>query len=131
MKWSHALAGNHSQTDACFTESRLIDPTAAASVEKCRIVRTLAFGSGAPTETARGAEIAGPAVGFELVRIRLGGARAETHWSIAFEAFPYGPELHEPFARTVTELLRGWPAGPLPAERSMSYPYWLTQTCER
>lgn len=68
-----------------------------------------------------------PVVGVELVRIRLAGEVAETHWSIGFEAMPYSPPLHRPFADLVTRVTACWPAAPLGMEASLSYPGWLAE----
>jgi hypothetical protein len=61
----------------------------------------------------------------ELARIRVAGADADTHWSLAFEAYPDDPSCCAPFAKAVATLLAGCPARPLDAEQSMSYPRWL------
>jgi cytochrome c2 len=53
--------------------------------------------------------------------------RCRSCWSIAFEAFPYGPDLHGVFKRTVGNLLGEWPLEALSAENSMSYPAWLSK----
>jgi hypothetical protein len=67
----------------------------------------------------------------ELTRIRLAGADTDTHWSLAFEAHPDDPSCRAPFAKAVATLLAGYPARPLAAERSMSYPRWLQRLASK
>ena len=92
-------------------------------VEKRRLQRTLDAASGA-------AEI-GPddprerGVNVELAQIRVAGRPDETHWSLAFEAFPSDPTMAERFAPIVARYLEGCPGLPLGAEQSVSYPGWL------
>ncbi len=79
-------------------------------------------------DEAAGTALDPPGVGIELVRARLGGWAAETHWSVGFEATPYSPALRRPFAELVTRVTADWPAAPLGLEASLSYPAWLVAT---
>lgn len=139
---------------ACWTKWTLaapewtVDPAAWSAIEanvslcvaKLRMLRSMRFGEdgviSAPAE--QGAEPALPLglqggargkrqwnLQMELARIRLTGAEVDTHWSLAFEAYPDDPFCCAPFAKAVATLLAGCPARPLGAERSMSYPRWL------
>jgi hypothetical protein len=64
-------------------------------------------------------------VNLELAQIRMPGSRIESHWSLAFEAFPGDQHMAESFPQVVAGFLDGCPALPLAAERSMAYPRWL------
>jgi hypothetical protein len=115
MKWSHAIG------------TRPDDAMSVVLVEKQRILRRVSLAGGTLVEIPSGQSTPDPAVDFELTRIRFAGSPTETHWSIAFEAFPCGPDLHGVFKRTVDDLLGEWPLEVLSAESSMSYPAWLSQ----
>jgi hypothetical protein len=155
IKGRHSLIGIQQFGDeregevACWTKWTLTAPEWSIAVRsaiegqvsvciaKLRRLRSVRFNeegvTAAPAE--QGAEPArsqGGAPGkrqwsmqMELTRIRVAGADADTHWSLAFEAHPDDPSCHAPFAKTVAALLAGCPARPLGAERSMSYPRWL------
>jgi len=127
MKWSHAIDVGREANEQDWPGTRPDDALAVVLAEKRRILRRLSLAGGTIVKDPSEQSTAGPAVDFELTRIRLNGSPKETHWSIAFEAFPYGPDLHRPFSRIVGGFLRGWPSGSLTAERSMSYPAWMSQ----
>lgn len=127
VKWSHPLE-DASPEHGAGRGWPIADAKRFVFVGKRRMVRYVAIASQAPVEPPFDTARTGPVIGFELARLRLGDATAETHWSVAFEAFPYGPDLHEPFADAVATLLAGWPSAPLSAERSLSYPAWLSRT---
>ena len=101
MKWSHAIG------------TRPDDAMSVVLVEKQRILRRVSLAGGTLVEIPSGQSTPDPAVDFELTRIRFAGSPTETHWSIAFEAFPYGLDLRRPFSRIVGGLLSGWPLGSL------------------
>lgn len=126
VKWSHPLK-DASPEGGVAHGWPLADADRLVPVGKRRVVTYLAVASREPVEPPFDLARTGPIIGFELARLRLAEATAETHWSVAFEAFPYGPDLHEPFAGAVGTLLSGWPSPPLSAERSMSYPAWLAR----
>jgi hypothetical protein len=94
-------------------------------VEKRRLQRCIRLEpSGGVVEVGRDA-MRRRGVNLELARIRMSGSRIESHWSLAFEAFPGDQQMVEPFAQIVAGFLESCPALPLPAARSMSYPRWL------
>ena len=115
MKWSHSIG------------TRPDDAMSVVLVEKRRILRRLNLAGGTLVEIPSGPSTTDPAVDFELTRIRFAGSPTETHWSLAFEAFPYDSGLHGVFNRIVGDLLAEWPLEALSAESSMSYPAWLSQ----
>jgi hypothetical protein len=120
IKWSYASAA---------IEQRFLELFRGASgvvvVEKRRLQRCIRFEpAGDVVEVGRDA-LRQRGVNLELAQIRLSGSRIESHWSLAFEAFPGDQRMPEPFARVVAGFLQGCPALPLSAGHSMSYPRWL------
>jgi hypothetical protein len=117
-----------------------IEANVSLCVAKLRVLRSVRFSEdgviAAPAEqgaepTLPGDSRGGPqgerqwSLQMELTRIRVAGADADTHWSLAFEAYPDDPSCCAPFVKAVASLLAGCPASPLGAGRSMSYPRWL------
>jgi hypothetical protein len=94
------------------------------SIAKRRVQRIVRFSQEGIVEVPAGQEVE-HGMHMELTRLSVAGAAEETHWSLGFEAFPDGPSCCAWFAPAVTRLLAGWPAEPLRAENSMSYPRWL------
>jgi hypothetical protein len=52
--------------------------------------------------------------------------RDEAHWSLAFEADSGDRHTADVLAPSVARFLEGFPALPLAADRSKSYPRWLS-----
>lgn len=117
-----------------------IEGNVTLCVAKLRVLRSVRFGEDgviaapaeqgtepAPLEDSQGGSHGERqwSLQMELARLRVAGADADTHWSLAFEAYPDDPSCCAPFAKAVATLLAGCPARPLGAERSMSYPRWL------
>ncbi len=124
LKWSYADAEVPGSLLAPFVTGEI-----GLGVEKIRMLRKIRFDAGDRDE-----EIAPSGAGsfvdrgltIELARIRT-EAYGE-HWSLGFEAYPPDPEMHEDFVRNVRAFAAGLPpAFVLTAERSMSYPEWLSR----
>jgi hypothetical protein len=120
LKWSYAGAAIEQRLLGLFR-----DPGAhgIALVEKRRLQRLFALDVAGDAAEVDGSEPRTRGVNIELAQIRL--AEGPAYWSLAFEAFPGDTGMTEPFSRTVAQLLKGCPALPLAAERSMAYPRWL------
>ncbi|MBK8908593.1 MAG: hypothetical protein IPM60_12020 [Rhodospirillales bacterium] len=133
MKWSCDMEADGEQTRPRGGWLGCADvDDAALPVAKQRLMRTFHIGESPAAMAAAATEPEKDRLmDFELTRIRLGDAAADTHWSLAFEASPYGPGLAEVFRRIAAELLRDWPGPPLGAEASMSYASWLSGIAER
>lgn len=122
-KWAIAApgesGGGHSAIAAC----------AIVDIAKQRIRRAARFTQDGAFEIAARQENAAREIDrglhMELTRIRVAGARRDSHWSLGFEAFPDDPSACALFAEAICALLEGCPAKPLSAEGSMSYPRWL------
>jgi hypothetical protein len=123
-----------------------IDGNVTLGIAKFRVLRSLRFGEDGviAASAERGAESTQPGgsqggshgerqwnLQMELARILVAGVEADTHWSLAFEAYPDDPSCCAPFAKAVATLLAGCPARPLDAESSMSYPRWLQRLGSR
>jgi hypothetical protein len=121
IKWSYA--GNP-------IAQRFLELSRGASdgivlVEKRRLQRCIRLEPlGGAVEVGRDA-LRQRGANVELARVRIPGSRIESHWSLAFEAFPGDQQMPEPFAQLVAGFLEGCPALPLSVEHSMSYPRWL------
>lgn len=127
MKWSHDVETESMIAGEDWPSAGLADAGGFVMVEKLRMLRRLDLDRGSLVEIPAGRAAAGTAVHLELTRIRLAGSSTERHWSIAFEAYPYDAEIHALLARVVSAFLKTWPLGSLSAERSRSYPAWLSQ----
>jgi hypothetical protein len=106
-----------------FHDDRSVD--GAVLIEKRRLQRLFRLDDrGETTEVGR-VEPRERGVNVELTRIRVSG-RGEAHWSLAFEAFPGDVRTAEVLAPIVARFLEGFPVLSLAADRSRSYPRWLS-----
>jgi hypothetical protein len=122
LKWSYAGAAIEQRFLGLFQGGAA---EGVVLVEKRRLQRHLRLDPAlGPVEVGSGARRE-RGVNLELAQIRMPGSRIESHWSLAFEAFPGDLQMPEPFAQIVAGFLDGCPVLPLSAERSMAYPRWL------
>lgn len=120
IKWSFAGEAVAARWGAWFDAP----DDAVARVEKCRVQRWLALDASGGAREVPADPFPGPLVAAELARIRLGGAGADTHWTLGFEATPGEAVTEAAFAAAVAAFLAPCPVA-LPRERSRSYPGWL------
>lgn len=121
IKWSYAGAAIERRFLGLFRSV----PSGVVLVEKRRLQRLLALDAAGDATEIGPDEPRQQGVNLELAQIRVPRTTPETHWSLAFEAFPGDASMAEPFARIVARFLEGCPALPLAPEQSMSYPRWL------
>jgi hypothetical protein len=126
-KWSNSLGPPLQSGSGSRIECPLASTGEVVLVKKKRAQRRLVVEDGSVVAIPMDQPPVGQDVRFEITRIGLGGATTDSHWSIAFEAAPYTPGLHEPFRRIVASVLADWPIGILSADRSMAYPAWLAR----
>jgi hypothetical protein len=121
IKWSYA-------GDAVAHRLRELFRGGAANgvvlVEKRRLQRMLAIDAAGRVTEIGPNEPRARGVNVELAQIQVVGSARETHWSLAFEAFPGDRHRAEPFVQVVAAFLENCPALPL-ADHSMSSPRWL------
>jgi hypothetical protein len=117
-KWSYASDRVTQRFSGLFQDE------GAVLVEKRRLQRLFRLADGVEAIEVGPDQPRGRGINVELTRIRSSGG-GETHWSLAFEAFPGDEHVAALFAPAVTRFLEGYPALPLSAKRSMSYPRWL------
>jgi hypothetical protein len=121
LKWTYAGAATERRFGGLFRDDVA---HGVVTVEKRRLQCYLRLDPSGVVEVGlndpreRGANI-------ELAQIRIPGSSDQQHWSLAFEAFPADDQTSERFAPVVRRFLEGFPALPLTADRSMSYPRWL------
>ena len=122
LKWSYA---GEAVERRLFGLCRDGAADGVVTIEKQRLQRTLPVAAVTGAAASRPNDSRERGVNVELAQIRVAGWPGETHWSLAFEAFPSDPAMVERFAPVVACFLGSCPALPLGAERSMSYPRWL------
>lgn len=118
IKWSYAS----DRVTQRF--SRLFQGSDVVPTEKRRLQRLFRLRDGDQAIEVGPDQARERGLNVELTRIRLPG-RDETHWSLAFEAFPGDLHLATSFTPAVARFLEGYPALPLSSDHSMSYPRWL------
>jgi hypothetical protein len=123
IKWSYAGDRVAQRFLDLFHDDRSVD--GAVLIEKRRLQRLFRLDDRGETTEVGGVEPRERGVNVELTRIRVRD-RPEAHWSLAFEAFPGDVHTAEMLAPIVARFLEGFPVMPLAADRSRSYPRWLS-----